>query len=89
MGKGSAFMFLSRRASVPKFNLVRCPAWLQPPERRQGPVHAHANGFHDNATLTLSPNLTTAVAASIAACTLGVSVTVVVLSIQAVMSMPA
>jgi hypothetical protein len=89
MGKGFDFMFLWCRASVPNFNLVSGYGSPQPSERREGLFHAH--GFHDNATLTLSPSLTTAVAATIAASTLslGVSVTVVVLSIQAVMSMPA
>ncbi|MGJ4905224.1 hypothetical protein ACQR0V_26905 [Bradyrhizobium sp. HKCCYLS2058] len=79
-----------RLASVPKFSWVRGQAWpLAPDLRRELP--APVSGFHDDATLTLSPSLTTAVVATIAASTLslGVSVTIAVVSIRALLSMPA
>ncbi|MFC5321609.1 hypothetical protein ACFPPG_07470 [Bradyrhizobium oligotrophicum] len=48
-------------------------------------------GFHDDATLTLSPRLTSVVAASIAAGTLslGISATIAMMSIRALLSIPA
>ncbi|MGJ5178646.1 hypothetical protein ACQR16_28530 [Bradyrhizobium oligotrophicum] len=75
-------------ASDLHFDWVRDLASPQDSERREEPSHALISGFHDDAMLTLSPSLTTAVVAIIAACTvsLGVSVTIVVLSIQAIMS---
>ncbi|GLH81128.1 hypothetical protein SSBR45G_60370 [Bradyrhizobium sp. SSBR45G] len=80
-----------RMASVPKFNWVRGQASPLGPAQHEEAFQGPVSGFHDNATLTLSPSLTTAVAATIAASTvsLGVSVTVVIWSIQAVISMPA
>jgi len=82
-------MYRSRRAFVPKFNWVRSCALPPETERHEGPFHAR--GFHDGATLTLSPSLTTAVVAIIAVSmlSLGVSVTIVVLSLQALFSTPA
>ncbi|NPU11279.1 hypothetical protein HL667_19955 [Bradyrhizobium sp. 83012] len=80
-----------RRASVPKFSWVRGPG-SGTSEHSEGPLTATANGFHDHVTLTLSADLTTVVAATIAAAStlsLGVSVSIVVLSIKAVISMPA
>ncbi|WP_315721706.1 MULTISPECIES: hypothetical protein [unclassified Bradyrhizobium] len=80
-----------RGASVPKFSWVRGPGSPGTSEHSEGPVTATVSGFHDHVTLTLSADLTTVVAATIAASTLslGVSVSIVVLSIQAVISMPA
>jgi hypothetical protein len=79
-----------RLASVPRFSWVRGHASPQESNHRRG-LRTPVSGFHDHATLTLSPSLTTAVVATIAASTLslGVSVTIAVVSIRAVLSMPA
>ncbi|UFZ03633.1 hypothetical protein LQG66_31175 [Bradyrhizobium ontarionense] len=84
-------MYRWRRASVSKFSWVRGHTSPQEPEHREEPFHATISGFHHNATLTLSPRLTTAVVATIAASTLslGVSVTIVMVSFRAIMSIPA
>jgi hypothetical protein len=89
MGKGFDFMSRWRGASVPKFSWVRGP--VPPGESEHSDSTATISGFHDHVTLTLSADLTTVVAATIAASTLslGVSVSIVVLSIQALISMPA
>ncbi|MGJ4885531.1 MULTISPECIES: hypothetical protein [unclassified Bradyrhizobium] len=79
-----------RLASVPRFSWVRGHASPQQSDHCRG-LLTPISGFHDDATLTLSPSLTTAVVATIAASTLslGVCVTIAVVSIRAVLSMPA
>jgi hypothetical protein len=79
-----------RRACVSKLSWVRGQASPQDAEHRRE-LRKPISGFNDDATLTLSPSLTTAVVATIAASTLslGVSVTIVVVSIHTIMSMPA
>ncbi|CAL79632.1 hypothetical protein BRADO5976 [Bradyrhizobium sp. ORS 278] len=59
--------------------------------RRGTPLQDPIGGFHHDATLTLSPRLTTAVAAIIVASTVsvGVGVTFVIWSIEAFLAMPA
>lgn len=84
-------MYRWRRASGSKFNWVRGHASPQESGHREEPFRATISGFHHNATLTLSPRLTTAVVATIAASmlSLGVSVTIVMVSFRAIMSIPA
>ncbi|MGY4303472.1 hypothetical protein ACVIJ6_000715 [Bradyrhizobium sp. USDA 4369] len=80
-------MYGWHRASVPSLSGIRGPSSLSLLERPDGSFRA--GGFHGNATLTLSPRLTSIVAACIAAGTLslGVSiVTIATLSIRALMS---
>ncbi|MGJ5206700.1 hypothetical protein [Bradyrhizobium sp. HKCCYLR20261] len=75
-----------RRASVPRFSWVRGQASPQRSEHHQD-LSTTVNGFHDNATLTLSPGLTTTVAVVIAASTISLSFTLTVLSVRAVLSL--
>ncbi|CCD94031.1 conserved hypothetical protein [Bradyrhizobium sp. ORS 375] len=75
-----------RRASVPSFSWVPGLASPHSLEQHKDPS-TNASGFHDNATLTLSPGLTTAVAVVIAACTISLSFTLSVLSARAVLSL--
>lgn len=83
-------MYGWRRASVPNVSCVRDRAWSLRPGRPDEPSRA-SEGFHDTATLTLPPRLTSVVAASIAAGTLslGVSVSLAMISIRTLMSIPA
>ncbi|BAM92122.1 hypothetical protein S58_61470 [Bradyrhizobium oligotrophicum S58] len=90
MGKGFDFMYRWRRASVPNSLGLRGLASPLEAERPDERFQADA-GFHDDATLTLSPRLTSVVAASIAAGTLslGISATIAMMSIRALLSIPA
>ncbi|CCD98385.1 hypothetical protein [Bradyrhizobium sp. STM 3809] len=81
-----------RGASVPKFNWIRGQASSPDWDQRDAPFQELTGGFHHDATLTLSPRLTTAVAAIIIAAStvsLGMGVTFVIWSIRTVIAMPA
>jgi len=90
MGKGFGFMYRWRRASVLKILGLRSLASHLAPERHDERFHSDA-GFHGDATLPLPPRLTSVVAAGIAAGTLslGISATIAIMSIRALLSLPA